>query len=295
MKTSPVVSACILTAALGLILSGCSASNASAAFSSNSAAVSSNSAAVSSSPDTSAGLESAQWSEAMTVTQSQGQIEIIANGIPNHKRDAQYAVPQAGVMVPDASTATIADDPTKAQNYDFVITTKPKYLTTTTSAPLGSIGIMVSGSVLFNPYEGDGKTVAMANNFSLPDASGNKVWFVDSCSGHPTPGQGEYHYHALSSCVASEVDTPDGPSHILGLALDGFPIYGANDINGKAVPVSSLDECNGISSPTPEFPNGIYHYVLPGTSDETSSIRCFHGEVDASQIKQMPAMGMPPR
>ena len=278
-------------AILGIVLAGC----ASPSPASPATATTSSPATVISSPDTGAGLASVKWGSGMTVTQSNGQIKIIANGIPNHKRDAQYAVPKAGVVVPDASTATIADDPTKAQNYDFVITTTPQYLTTTTSAPLGSIGIMISGSVLFNPYEGDGNTVAMANNFSLTDASGNKVWFVDSCSGHPTPLQGEYHYHGLSSCVTSEVDTPDGPSHIVGLALDGFPIYGAKDIDGKAVPVSSLDECNGITSATPEFPNGIYHYVLPGTTDETSSIRCFHGEVDKSQIQQMPAMGMPPR
>ncbi|NCW87189.1 MAG: hypothetical protein EBV69_14350, partial [Oxalobacteraceae bacterium] len=36
------------------------------------------------------------------------------------------------------------------------------------------------------------------------------------------------------------------------------------------------------------------HYVLPGTSDATSSIRCFHGKVDTSQIQQMPNMGPMP-
>lgn len=275
-------------ALLGMVLAGC------ASTSSSTATTSSNSPAVTSSAIAGTGLDSVQWSDTMTVTQSDGQIEIIANGIPNHERDAQYAVPAGGSLLVDPATATIADDPTTAQNYDFVITTTPKYSSTTTSAPLGSIGIMISGSVLYNPYEGDGTSVAMADNFSLTDTNGNKVWFIDSCTGHPTP-MGEYHYHGLPGCVASQVDTSDGPSHILGLALDGFPIYGANDINGKAVPVSSLDECNGINSPTLEFPNGIYHYVLPGTADETSSIRCFHGEVDESQIQQMPAMGMPPR
>jgi hypothetical protein len=60
------------------------------------------------------------------------------------------------------------------------------------------------------------------------------------------------------------------------------------------VTADKLDECNGIFSSTPELPNGIYHYVLPNTTDESSSIRCFHGEVDDSQIRQMPSIIGPP-
>lgn len=235
-------------------------------------------------------MKDVKWGDDIKVTFEDGRIRLQANGIPNHKRDAQYAVPNGQVIVPNQDTARIANDPTKAQSYDFKITTTPKLASTVTQAPLGSIGLMISGSVLFNPYEGDNKTVAMSSNFYLTDKNGNKVWFVDSCSGHPTPMQGEYHYHALSNCVTSEVDTDNGPSHITGIAFDGFPIYGNRDINGNKIDVSKLDECNGINSPTPEFPNGIYHYVLPGTTDATSSIRCFKGEVDTSQLVKMPPM-----
>jgi hypothetical protein len=34
---------------------------------------------------------------------------------------------------------------------------------------------------------------------------------------------------------------------------------GPRFINGKAIAVSQLDACNGITSPTPEFPTGVYH------------------------------------
>lgn len=244
--------------------------------------------------NTKAALKSADWNEEISLIYEKNKVVLTANGIPGHKRDAQYALPQAGVMVPDASTSAIGNDPTKEQSYNFEITTKPKYISKTTSAPLGSIGLMISGSVLFNPYEGDNETVAMANNFYLTDTQGNKVWFIDSCSAHPTP-IGEYHYHALSTCITNQVDSTSGPSHVIGVALDGFLIYGSRDINGKSIPVSKLDKCNGIFSATPEYPKGIYHYVLPETSDSTSSIRCFHGKVDSSQIQAMPPMGpMPP-
>lgn len=244
--------------------------------------------------DTLSGLKQAKWSSNITRTFTADYLTVNTNDIPNHKRDAKYAVPNAGIVVPDASTANIIDDPTKAQDISFEIPLHPKYVSTTTDTPLGSIGLMISGSVLFNPYEGDGKTIAMSSNFSLTDTDGKKVWFVDSCSGHPTPNIGQYHYHALSTCISSQVDKTTGPSHIEGVALDGFPIYGPRDAKGKLVALSSLDRCNGIFSATPEYPKGIYHYVLPQATDSRSSIRCFHGEVDTSQIQQMPPMGAGP-
>lgn len=238
-------------------------------------------------------LKSIRWSKDITVTISGSNIHLQSNGIPNHKRDAQYVIPKPGHITPHGGNAVISDDPTKPQDYDFTIPLSPKMASHVTKAPLGSIGLMISGAVLYNPFEGDDKTVAMASNFYLVNKDGKKVWFIDSCNGHPTPIEGAYHYHALSNCVASQVDKETGPSHITGIALDGFFIYGSKDINGKQIDRSLLDECNGIYSKTPEFPEGIYHYVLPGTNDETSSIRCFKGVVDIKQIMPMPPMGMP--
>lgn len=244
--------------------------------------------------DTRAVLKATAWGPAITTTYKGGSVIMATTDIPNHKRDAYYAVPNAQVVVPDSTSAHIIKDPTKAQSLSFTIPTKPTYASKVTNTPLGSIGVMISGAVLFNPYEGDGKTVAMSNNFSLTNTDGSMVWFVDHCSGHPTPMVGMYHYHAGSTCVIDQVDTKTGPSHLIGIALDGFPIYGPRDIKGRTVPVASLDRCNGITSPTPEFPKGIYHYVLPRTTDATSSIRCFHGVVDSRQIVQMPPMGQMP-
>lgn len=211
------------------------------------------------------------------------------NDIPNHKRDAFYVLPGPGVVVPTASTAYVAPDPIQPQSWRFKIPTSPQYTSKVTSAPLGSIGMMISAAVLFNPFEGDGTTVAMASNFSVTNAAGITARFIDQCAGHPVPGVGAYHYHGLPVCFAPQ----STPSNIIGYALDGFPIYDPVDISGVRVPVAALDQCNGINSPTPEFPNGIYHYILPGTSDATSSIKCFHGVVNVSQIRAMPPMGWP--
>ncbi len=237
-------------------------------------------------------IKAAKWNSTVKFTYSQSSVVIQPDGIPNHPRDAYYAIPKSqSVIVPDSTTAIVVKDPTKAQNYRFTIPTTPKYSTTVTKTSLGSIGVMISGAVLYNPFEGDNKTPAMANNFTITDANGITASFVDKCAGHPIPMQGAYHYHGLSTCITSKVDKAAKPSHMIGLALDGFPIYGDRDIKGKQLTAKNLDMCNGIYSPTPEFPKGIYHYVLLGTADVRSSIACFHGVVDASQIQAMPNMG----
>ena len=277
-RSMKIKSSLSIAAALSIILlSACSSSSGS----SDTTAASSTTDIAASSTDTTDVVKTASWNPTIKISYTDGSINFQPDGIPNHERDAYYAVPNAGVVVPDASTANIIKDPTSAQTYSFDIPSVPVF----------------SGAVLYNPYEGDGTTVAMASNFTITNAAGITASFVDKCAGHPTPGMngtgGAYHYHGLPNCVTTKVDTTTGPSHIIGIALDGYFIYGANDIKGKTVPTSALDECNGITSPTPEYPKGVYHYVLPGTADATSSIGCFHGKVDTSQIQAMPNM-MPP-
>ena len=285
--------------ASALLLTACAASPASdsSSSSSTSAGVSGD---LTASVDTTDVLSQLSWGAAQTVngvtfdateasaTLSGDVLTVNSNGIPNHERDEYYAVGQAGVNLPNESNSQVISDPTSEQDHTFNIPTLPVYSETTTPAPLGSIGIMISGAVIYNPYEADNATVAMSSNFTITE-DGQTGSFIDDCAGHPGPN-GDYHYHGNSECVTRQVDTTGEGSHIIGLALDGFPIYGAYDVDGVEVKATQLDECNGIFSATPEFPSGIYHYVLPLTTDATSSIRCFHGVVDASQITQMPPM-----
>ena len=241
---------------------------------------------------TSTAIKAAKWNPTVKLTYSKSSVLMQPTGIPNHPRDKYYAVPiSQDVVVPDSTTAKVVNDPTKAQTYKFTIPSTPKYSKSVTNTSLGSIGVMISGAVIYNPFEGDNKTVAMANNFTITDSDGITASFVDKCAGHPIPDMGAYHYHGLSSCVTAKVDKIGKPSHVIGFALDGFPIYGDRDIKGKQLTAKNLDQCNGIYSATPEFPKGIYHYVLLPTADARSSIACFHGEVDASQIQAMPNMG----
>jgi len=235
-----------------------------------------------------AGVKAAQWGSNVQLTYSDNSFTFVSYGIPNHARPAEYVLPNPGATVLNASTTYIGADPTKAQNYKFTISLNPTKSAKPTSASLGPIGVMIYGAALFNPYEGDGKSVATLDNFTMNNSKGQDVGFLDSCNGHPTPMMGTYHYHALPTCITQVVDQPDGPSHLIGVAFDGFPIYGDRAMDGSKITATQLDSCNGITSATPEFPNGIYHYVLLDTKDSTSSIRCFSGK--SSITIRMPGM-----
>ncbi len=277
---------------IGMTALSCGSSSATSSPTSTSSTTASTSRGPTESADLTAGFKQATWGSGVTVTYADGKLRFVSDGLPNHQRNAQYALPNAGVQVPGAATATAGADPTVAQSYEVSISLSPTKASSTTSTSLGIIGHMISGASLFNPYEGDGSTVATASNFSVKNSSGDDVYFLDDCAGHPTP-MGQYHYHALPKCVTTQVDQTDGPSHIIGIALDGYPIYGNRDSKGQEVMAADLDECNGITSATPEFPNGVYHYVLLDTKDSTSSIRCFAGTVDAAlkMSQRMPGMG----
>jgi YHYH protein len=248
-------------------------------------------AATSSGSSTTAGVRAAKWGSNVKLSYSGNSFTFVSNGIPNHARPAEYVLPNPGATVLNASTTYIGADPTQAQNYKFTIPLNPTKRAKPTSTSLGSIGVMISGAALFNPYEGDGKSVATLDNFTIKNSKGQDVGFLDSCNGHPTPMRGTYHYHALPQCITQVVDKVGGPSHLIGVAFDGFPIYGDRAIDGSKIVTTQLDACNGITSATPEFPQGIYHYVLLDTKDSTSSIRCFSGK--STVTLRMP--GMPGR
>jgi hypothetical protein len=160
----------------------------------------------------------------------------------------------------------------------------PTAAASTSATNMGAIGFTISGIALFNAYEAT-QTAALADNASYTFVDANNVTqtasFLDTCAAH---SNGSYwHYHGVPSCVTSLVDTSTGPSHLIGFALDGYPIYGGRDISGNVITTSQLDACNGITSVTPEFSTATYHYVLPiGVTGGQSSLPCYHGTVDST-------------
>ncbi len=245
-----------------------------------------------------AGYRLAKWQSGVTVNFIDDcTMTFTSTGVPSHGMTTYYLVPSNVVVATtpngnlNLGVATVTPS-TEISTYTLNIC--PEDLASVAQTGGGAIGWMISGAALFNAFEADNTTVANADNVSYTFVDNNGVTqtaqFIDDCGGHNTPvvAGNQYHYHGYSSCVSIAAgDTETGPSHLVGVANDGYPIYNDRDINGNLVDVSQLDACNGITSATPEFPNGVYHYVLPsGDARNTAQAapRCLKGKVPA-QLK----------
>lgn len=142
---------------------------------------------------------------------------------------------------------------------------------------------------------------------------------IDQNNAHVQPGGG-YHYHGLpDGLLRGRIAAARGGMVLLGWAADGFPIYApfghavADDPDSPLVRLRSgysvrtgprpapmggwysglfvedheyipglgdLDECNGRTGVTPEFPGGTYHYLL--TDAFPFVPRVFRGRPDPS-------------
>ena len=188
-------------------------------------------------------VAAALWADDMSVTLNDGVLTVADDGLPSHSVLEAYALFN-GTTTPVSDSA-----------YSFDIPMNPALADTKTDTSLGAIGVAISGGLFFDPYEGDGTTVALDGNF---EADG--IPFIDACNGHPLDTGTTYHYHGVPYCITDDVDTAGMHSVLIGVLFDGFAIYGPLGVDGE-VP-SDLDECNGHSGITPEFPEGMYHYHL---------------------------------
>jgi len=145
--------------------------------------------------------------------------------------------------LPHHPTSNVNPNSAERQHFHFRITLHPQRAGATSPVPArGPIGVAINGVAIFGPQNAEGQDAVMVEMF-------------DQCGGHPDP-RGVYHYHRMPDCLVTE--QPGKHSAAIGVAFDGFLIYGKLGSNGKAP--SDLDACNGHTGPTPEFPAGAYHY-----------------------------------
>lgn len=101
-------------------------------------------------------------------------------------------------------------------------------------------------------------------------STGINVPSIGACGAHPDPA-GYLHDHFVPQVMnrvleangigANEVECTryeQSESALYGFAKDGYPIYASRESDGSLP--ADLDACNGQFGPTPEFPEGIYHY-----------------------------------
>lgn len=257
-------------------------------------------------------IQRVHWTSNVAISYGDGSWTFTSDGRPSSTFVARnYAAPSNPFAV-SATGATIHSSSSvlSDQNYDYTLPLSPRYSKRTTTTNQGPIGFLLDGAALYNPYEANHATVATADNFVIT-VQGVTASFLDDCDGHPGPG-GQYHYHGLPSCLVAyatsgskvqvasvtstrgTATTPVDESNpaskkpvILGFAFDGYGIYDNVSMNGSKVPVSKLDSCNGIFSPVPGYPHGVYHYVLENVKGARSSIGCYHGVVSSAYTKAL--------
>lgn len=144
---------------------------------------------------------------------------------------ALYEAPHAGMVLNPNLIG--------AQNITFRLPAAPT-VASATDTPMGPIGVAVNGVVFFNQY------AAMR----MPLAG--EIATFDRYLGHPQQNN-QYHYHLEPLWL-----TASSRSRLVGVLLDGFPVYGPAEMDGS--PPTGLDSCHGHVGVTREFSDGIYHY-----------------------------------
>ncbi|MDX1960400.1 MAG: YHYH protein [Leptospiraceae bacterium] len=131
--------------------------------------------------------------------------------------------------------------------------------TVSTQGGYVSVGVTLNGLAVFN------------NAAAAPDVLADEALTFDNYQGHPQ-NSGVYHHHAGVPKVCSNTANTSNSgackenNKLIGVALDGYPIYSQFDSTGKA---PTLDSFQGTTSVTTEFPNGTYNYRYAYNSTAT--------------------------
>jgi YHYH protein len=180
-------------------------------------------------------------------------VVIDTDDVPDHgspyfpANDSRYVAPPPGMVKNPGQIL--------AQDLTLRVSLHPA-VASPSDTNLGPIGVAVNGVVFFNQY---------AAGFQPLD---DEIRTFDQYNGHPAPPMGIYHYHVEPVWLTKD------PSALIGVLLDGFPVYGPLDANGSTP--TDLDVCHGHTSATPDFPGGIYHYHVGSAPPYISG--CFRGQ-----------------
>jgi hypothetical protein len=111
--------------------------------------------------DTTAAVQRTGWGTNVTITYGDGNFRFRSNGVPNHALQAEYILPDNGTTcVPHPTPACTHIEPVAMaippSSVDYTIPVMPQKVTEKLSLPFGAMGVIISGSTVYNPYEGDG-------------------------------------------------------------------------------------------------------------------------------------------
>lgn len=220
------------------------------------------------------------------------------------------------------------------QTVEFSLPLQPTMASEPTHYALGTFGVAVNG-VIIEPQAAEWYLGNRNGGWQYDPLAGAIALGLDENHAHVQP-DGTYHYHGLPTGLLTSLGLdPHQESPLVGWAMDGFPIYARYaDDSGSVRDLASsyqlkagqrpsgqdqpggpydgtflqdwdyvqvagdLDECNGATVKTAEFPQGTYAYFLTATYPFVP--RCFSGTpIDAALPRgggpQAVRTGDPPR
>jgi len=194
------------------------------------------------------------WPDAYAnFTTSNGMRYIKSNDEPTNSTTGVFPIPRSDPAFQyDGNQSSITAQNTSLSFPEFpTIANSPNCM-------YGVVGVMTNGVSLNDAFDA-----------LYRDAPAHEE--QDSCNGHPN-NEG-YHYHNLSSCFKTPLET-----QVIGWADDGFPITGPEVSSGNYLTTSDLDECHGLTSTININGQQVttYHYVM--TYDFPYSVSCFRGK-----------------
>lgn len=205
------------------------------------------------------------------MTQKNDDLFVKSNGLPVDEPTGQFPIS------PNDSAYKYDTNPNRIQkqNLDFDIPDRPVRAEEPGCLPMGMIGITTTGVALYSALDDAGR-----------DAAAHEI--QDACDGHPQ-GKGQYHYHSSSPCL------PGAKSDsLVGWALDGYPILGMRDKNGKLLTDTNLDVCHGRAEKL-TINGRTYDYAYRLTREYPYTLGCFRGKVERSTMHAIRLEMGPPR
>lgn len=245
------------------------------------------------------------------VQERDGHRHISSNGIPDHT---------PGQFPNNRNPNTITP-----QHHEFRVPLNPKKAPRPTPVGMMPFGVAING-VPFDPSAAEWWNRDPRSGWQYEALTGFTDLGMDQHNAHVQPG-GVYHYHGYPNGLAN-LHYQGEDMTLLGYAADGFPIYAPyayidpNDPTSGTKQVHSpyrlkpgtrqsgpggkhdgtfvedfqfvnnagdLDECNGRTGVTPEYPEGIYHYFI--TEESPFIPRLFRGKPDDSFKRRGPPPG----
>jgi hypothetical protein len=199
---------------------------------------------------------SVSWpTHAFDVTLSGATRTITGNALPEHATGTFPIATTDPAYAYDHNPNSIT-----AQTLSWALPATPTAATTPSCLDGGPIGVILTGAVLFDALDGEGR-----------DALAHET--QDACQAHPQP-TGEYHYHSLTQCIA---DPGTGHSALLGYARDGFGIYGVRGENGETLTNADLDECHGHTHTITWDGATVTLYHYHATYEYPYTVGCYRG------------------